>query len=196
MNVYDFDNTIYDGESLVDFFIFCMKKKPELTLYFPFVLYILVLYKLRLLPIEKIYDVATKMTSPIMSNKDCADDFVEEFWKKNHSKLKKEFLEMLTAEDIIITGSPRILVSGIIEQLKILPSNLVCSEFDLDTGKCEFICFRENKAYVFKEKFPNIVIDNFYTDSLNDIPMMKLSKQSYLVKGKKKIKMIDPNVYR
>ena len=45
MNAYDFDNTIYDGESLFDFFIFCMYKKKSLILYFPFVLYILVLYK-------------------------------------------------------------------------------------------------------------------------------------------------------
>jgi phosphoserine phosphatase len=195
MNVYDFDNTIYDGESLVDFFIFCMKKKPELVLYFPFVVYILTLYKLRLLPIEKIYDATTKMTSPIMSNKDDADKFIEEFWEKNHCKLKKEFLEMLTDEDIIITGSPRKLIAGIMDQLKVLPSNIVCSEFNFDTGRCEFICFRENKVAIFKEKYPNVVIDRFYTDSLNDIPMMKLSKESYLVKGKKKIKQIDPKVY-
>jgi len=31
MNAYDFDNTIYDGESALDFFWFCMRKKPVLV---------------------------------------------------------------------------------------------------------------------------------------------------------------------
>lgn len=29
VNLYDFDNTIYDGESTVDFFLFCLKKKKK-----------------------------------------------------------------------------------------------------------------------------------------------------------------------
>ena len=35
MNVYDFDNTIYDGESFIDLFIFLFKKDPSLVKYIP-----------------------------------------------------------------------------------------------------------------------------------------------------------------
>ena len=35
MNVYDFDNTIYDGESFIDLFIFLFKKDPSLVKYVP-----------------------------------------------------------------------------------------------------------------------------------------------------------------
>ena len=30
--VYDFDNTIYDGDSSVDFFLFCLRKKISLRI--------------------------------------------------------------------------------------------------------------------------------------------------------------------
>lgn len=195
MNVYDFDNTIYDGESLVDFFVFCMKKKPSLIWYLPLLIYTLVLYKFRLLSIPKIYKLSSKISSVAISNKDHIDELVEQFWKKNRSKLKPKFLEMLTAEDVIITGSPRILIFGIISELKVLPSNVICSEFDLNTGCFEFICLRENKVGAFTKKYSEAHIENFYTDSLNDIPMMRLAKHSYLVKKKKDPELIDPKVY-
>ena len=35
MNVYDFDNTIYDGESAVDFFMFCLGKDIKLIKLLP-----------------------------------------------------------------------------------------------------------------------------------------------------------------
>ena len=43
---------IYDGESLVDFFSFCIKKKKRLILKLPTVLYVAILYKLNRLSIE------------------------------------------------------------------------------------------------------------------------------------------------
>ena len=30
MNVYDFDGTIYDGDSSIDFYLFCIKRKPSI----------------------------------------------------------------------------------------------------------------------------------------------------------------------
>lgn len=32
-NIYDFDKTIYDGDSTVDFFLFCLKREPILILF-------------------------------------------------------------------------------------------------------------------------------------------------------------------
>lgn len=33
MNVYDFDGTVYRGDSTVDFWLFCLRKKPGLVKY-------------------------------------------------------------------------------------------------------------------------------------------------------------------
>ena len=37
----------------------------------------------------------------------------------------------------------------------------------------------------FFEEYPDTEIENFYTDSLNDQPLIDISKNAYLVKGDK-----------
>lgn len=188
MNVYDFDNTIYDGESLIDFFLFSIKKRKSLIKYLPLIFYTASLYKLRLLPIEKLYKLAGKMSSAIIDNKENAEMFIRDFWNENFSKLKPYYLNKLKSGDVIISASPRILIEGILNKLK--TNNLVCSELDLETGTFDFVCFKENKALAFKKKYPNVTIDEFYTDSLNDISLIELSKKAYLVKKRKIPKQI------
>lgn len=36
MNVYDFDETIYDGDSTVDFYKYCLRRRPYIIFRFPF----------------------------------------------------------------------------------------------------------------------------------------------------------------
>lgn len=193
MNVYDFDNTIYDGESLFDFFLFCISKKKILIIYLPLIIYVLILYKLTLLTDKKIYYFADKLSSTIVKNKNEIVTYISEFWEKNSYKLKPYFINKLKENDIIITGSPRFLIEGIAPKLK--TKNIVCSEYNLDTGNLEFICFRHNKVDIFKKLYSNIKINEFYTDSLNDIPMLKLAKSAYLVKKNKLPKLIDASKY-
>lgn len=189
MNAYDFDNTIYDGESLFDFFMFCLSKKLSLIIYLPLVIYILILYKLTLLSDKKLYNFANIMSSTIIDSKDDIPRYVDEFWKKNNYKLKPLFLRKLKESDIIITASPRFLIEGIKDKLN--TKNIICTEYNLNTGKFEFICFRHNKVKIFRQLYPSTKVDEFYTDSLNDIPMIKLAKRAYLVKKNKTPKLID-----
>jgi phosphoserine phosphatase len=43
----------------------------------------------------------------------------------------------------------------------------------------------------FKERYPDEAIKNFYTDSINDKPLMDLAENVFMVKGDK-IKRIKP----
>lgn len=194
MNIFDFDNTIYDGESLVDFFCFCIMKKKSLSLYLPIVTYTAILYKLNLLSIDKLYKLASKMSAAVINNKENADLFVKEFWNKNEHKLRKFYLDKIDNNDIVITASPRILIKGITDKLK--TRNIICSEFNLETGKFEFICLGENKVIALRKQYPDVTINEFYTDSLSDIPLMNLAKKSYLVKRKKPPVLINRNIYK
>ena len=54
MTVYDFDNTIYDGESGVDLFLYCLKRDPALIRKLPWGLKILRDYKVSKLSIDDI----------------------------------------------------------------------------------------------------------------------------------------------
>lgn len=193
MKVFDFDNTIYDGESLLDFFCFCIKIKKSLIFKIPTVLYTAILYKMNKLSIDNLYEKASKLTKVITSNKEDVDMYVKKFWLKNKIKLKQNMLDKITEEDIIITASPDILIKGISSELK--TKNIISSKLNVNTGKFEFICFRENKVTIFKEKYPNAIIDEFYTDSMADLPLMKMAKNVYLV-NKDKIKQLNIDKYR
>lgn len=193
MNAYDFDNTIYNGESVFDFFMFCIKKDIWLIKFLPLVLFRLIEYKLNLLTIEKISKTVEKVINSFFKHaKFNYDGLIKEFWALNYKKLKPEFLKMLNENDLIITGCPNFLINYIKDDLKV--KNIICTEFDLKTKKLNFICFGKNKVKIFKKKFKNRRIDKFYTDSLSDIPFMKLAQEVYFV-NKDKIKKIDKSRY-
>lgn len=193
MNAYDFDNTIYDGESVVDFFLFCLKKDIFLIRYFPIIAIYLIKYKLNMLKIEKMTKVIEKFSvSFFKHNKLDEKTVIKEFWNKNYIKLKPQFLELLKPEDLIITGCPNFLLDYVKDELK--TKNIICTEYDLKHKKLKFLCFGENKVIAFNEKYKGKKIANFYTDSYSDIPLMKLSNKSYFVK-KNKIILIPKTKY-
>ena len=82
MNVYDFDNTIYDGESLVDFSLFCLSKNKKYSYYIPRLIHLAMLYKLNKLSLEEIEKIVNKMSYLIVENKDQAEKLVSNFWQK------------------------------------------------------------------------------------------------------------------
>ena len=193
MNAYDFDDTIYDGESMYDFFFFCLKSDWTLFRYIPEVVYRLLQYKCNRIKLEKLIYTAEKIiASYLKRNKLSIEELVQKFWKKNHHKLKPQFLEKLTTNDLIITGAPRFIIEAIQKQLKV--ENILCTEVNPKTFKIEFLCLKENKVKVFLEKYPNTTIENFYTDSLSDVPMMRYAKNVYFVNGNT-IHKIDKEKY-
>lgn len=188
MNVYGFDNTIYDGETIIDFLMFCVKKDISLTKYIPIATRTVMLYKSNLLPIDKVYELIDQMSSKVIKNREQANSLIKEFWLHHKHKLNKYFLDKINSDDVIITASPRILIEGISNELK--TNNIICSELNLETGKFDFLCFGENKLKAFKEKYPNAIIDEFYTVSLVDSSMIEISSKVFLVKKKNPPKRI------
>ena len=187
MNAYDFDNTIYDGESIYDFFLFCLKKDYKLAKFFPLILLRLIEYKINLLKIERVYEL-TEIIIKYISNKDIdINELCIEFWKLNNYKIKLQFLKMLKSDDLIITGCPDFLIEYVKDKLNV--DNILCSEFDLETYKLNFVCLGENKIKAYKEKFGNKKINKFYTDSLMDKPFMQLAEEVYWVKKDKVMKL-------
>lgn len=63
--------------------------------------------------------------------------------------------------------------------------NYVGSSIDKNTGKFIRLCFLENKVKIFNELYHGAHIDNFYTDSMNDKPMMDIADRVFFVTGDK-----------
>lgn len=187
MNAYDFDNTIYDGESAVDFYLFCLFKKISLIKYLPLMFYMLLKYKLGKISVAELEEKAAKYAVGIFSDIENPETAVKEFWDKNEHKIKPLYKKIQKADDVVISASGSFLLREICDRIGV--KTLICSEINLSNGKTDRICFRSNKPIIFKQLFPDTIPENFYTDSINDAPMIEFSKNAYLVK-KNKIKKI------
>lgn len=181
MNVYDFDNTIYDGESSFDFFIFCLKKRISLIKFLPPVLITLVRYKMCRITTEELMLKCEKYMIDFLSMLNSPKKLICEFWDCHEHKIKDFYKKQHRKDDVIISASNDLFLKEICSRLKI--KHLIASKIDLKNNKIEYLCHNENKVKLFKNIFPNEVIDEFYTDSMNDLPMIKLAKKSFLVKG-------------
>lgn len=178
MNVYDFDKTIYSGDSTVDFYLYCLLKKPGLIRFFPTQVKGFLKYKLG--HVEK--KVFKEMFFSFLQGIDDISSMVNSFWDKNQKKIKVWYSEQQDADDVIISASPRFLLEEICVRQKI--SCLIASEVDARTGKFNSEnCYGEEKVKRFRTLFQDSQIDRFYSDSKSDEPMAKISKEAFIVKG-------------
>lgn len=182
MNIFDFDNTLYDGESTFDFFFFCLRDDKKLAIHIPMMLIDLALYKTRLIRVERLYADAEKLCRELMRNEARLDEKVRAFWALNGKKLKSGLCGLIREEDVIVTASPQFLLEGVLDRLN--TKNLIASQIDVHSGKVISLCFRKEKIAQLRSRFSDAV-DRFYTDSLNDAPMIECAKEAYLVRGTK-----------
>ncbi len=182
MNVYDFDNTIYKGESALDFFWFCVKKKPRLIAVIPRILYDLVLYKTLKINQDDFLKKGRFYTESFFNLFQDIDAEIKEFWDKHEHKIKPFYAKMQKKDDVIVTANVDILVKEAFSRMGV--TEYIATTFDMEKGRLGTVCFGKAKAELFKQKYGD-AIDNFYTDSFNDLPLMKMSKKVYMVKGNK-----------
>lgn len=178
MNVYDFDKTIYAGDSTLDFYFFSLKKNPMLIRFLPiqiigFIKYMFGMYS-KLQFKEKFY-------SFLKGIKD-VDSIVELFWNANQDKIKDWYLKSKEESDVIISASPEFLLNNICRRIGI--KHLIASEVNKNTGICEGEnCYGEEKVLRFKKYFEKGEIKKFYSDSLSDAPISLMASERYIVSG-------------
>ncbi|MBQ2774841.1 MAG: HAD-IB family phosphatase [Clostridia bacterium] len=180
MNVYDFDNTIYDGETFISLFMFLIKKDPSLIKYIPDVVSGLYKYTKGTINVDEALAEYGQLFSEYLSGIENLDELLSSFWDSHMHKIKMFYFRQRQADDIIISASPDIFLFDILRRLNI--KNYICSKTD-DKAYITDLCFRGRKVELFREKFPEAEIDNFYTDSVNDTPMMEIAKHAFLVSG-------------
>lgn len=181
MNVYDFDKTIYDGDSSVHFYFYNLKKDLRLVRYIPRQLNAMIRYKLKKITKTELKTIVyTYFASiPNMSQR------VNSFWEKHEKNIQIWYLKQRREDDVIISASPTFLLKPICDKLNV---DLIASIVDEKTGKNHREnCYGEEKPIRFKEQYNLSDIEEFYSDSLSDTPMAIHAKKAFLVK-KDKIK--------
>ncbi len=183
MNVYDFDNTIYDGESVVDFFLYYCKKDKSLLRYLPSVFTALFKYKRGQVTIEQALSKYGEAVADYYRKHPDIPEDMKHFWDRHMNKIKPFYKDIQSDDDLIISGSPEFSLDIICRRLGI--KRYIGSLIDTETGEVKRLCIRENKVKAFFEEYPDTKIENFYTDSVNDLPLIEISENAYLVKGHK-----------
>ncbi len=178
MNVYDFDGTIFKGDSAKKFYFFCLRKKIGLIRFIFIQLWYVFLYVIKRVKLstakEKFFIFYFSL-----SNEE-REKFVAEFWLKQKKNIKDWYLEQKKDSDIIISASPSFLLAPIIEELQV---KLIATDFDEKTGKIiGKNCKGEEKVERLRKETKE-EINAFYSDSLTDKFLAKISNKAYYVSG-------------
>ena len=177
MNVYDFDKTIYEHDSTLDFYLYCLKKHKKVILHIPSLFFSFIRFyvfksgtKTRFK--EKMYSFL----------KECdTENDVRLFWKKNKKYIKKWYQNQKNDTDIIISASPVFLLKPICDELGV---RLIASNVSPADGKTDGEnCYHDEKVRRLKKEYGDVSIDEFYSDSYSDTPLAKISKKAFIVKG-------------
>lgn len=178
MNVYDFDETIYHGDSTRDFYFFCLKNYPRVAKYLPMQGYYAIKFGLKIMPKTQFKE---KFYSFLKGIPDI-DVAVSIFWQTHEKNLKKWYLEQKKEDDLIISASPEFLLAPICDKLKV---KVIASRVDKYTGETDGEnCWGQEKVKRFYAAGGG-EIEEFYSDSYSDTPLARLAQKAFLVKGDK-----------
>lgn len=183
VNVYDFDNTIYDGETLIDYILYYVRHDIKIWKYLPKLVVIAFKDMLHLFTVDEAIKAYASFLEGYYVTLDNPAENIIDFWNKNEKKIKPWYSKVKKDDDIIVSGTLDFILEEASKRVGF--KNFVGSSIDSSTGKFINICFLENKVKLFREYFPDTEIENFYTDSMNDKAMMDISENVYLVKKDK-----------
>lgn len=194
LSLYDFDGTIYNGDSLIDFWKYTVNKKMLGLIFVPYQFFNAVLYIMRLISAESLKK--NLLIQVLLFDNDGLRKHIESFWKVHEVKinpwvrdfLKEDKRNKLTT--ICISASPSFILRPISELLSF--DVLIATDFLIENGKQTNRLFTPNCKS--KEKVARLknwaentgktfVVEKVYTDSEDDAPLYCMAKQSYWVKN-------------
>ncbi len=174
MNILDFDDTIYDGDTGVDIVKYGLKKHFFLTIF----------SILSAIPYFIIYrkfcneKVKEKMLSFIFKIKN-KEEFINSFIENHIKNIKPWYYERDMNKDIIISASYEVWVKPFCKRIGI--KNVIATKTDENGKIIGSNCKGEEKIRRLYEEYGKIEINEAYSDSMSDLPMLKIAKKPYMV---------------
>lgn len=182
MNIYDFDDTIYDGDTNRDIIMYSLKRHP-----------FMVLNSLsKATKLNKKYikgeiefeSVKSAMLSFLFKLKN-RDEYIDNFVNKNIKKIKPWYLKQKNENDIVISASYELWIVPFCKKLGI--RYVIGTKTDQNGYIIGKNCKKEEKIRRLVSAIPNAVVNTAYSDSACDEPILALAKQGYVVEGNKLI---------
>lgn len=178
-DLYDFDKTIFNGESGSEFYLFCLVRNPKIIRYFPrqikyafrhFVTHTATLGEMK----EAFYACLEAID---------ADKQAELFWQKNYHRINKWFLSRdKSVATIVCSASPLFQIKPVCDRLGV--DLIIATDIDKSSGKLNGEnCKGEEKIKRIKKAADEYTIRDAYTDNpVSDAPLLSLAtRDKYLV---------------
>ena len=176
MNGYDFDDTIYRGNSTRRFYFFCMLRLPYLVIMIPVIVLAGLLRGLRILNKNRFLHIL-ELYIALVPN---VERFAVKFWNKNERRIKPWYLQQKRDDDIVVSASPRFLIEEICNRLGV---KCIATDIDVRAKLHGKHCYGAEKVAHYKSVFEDAPLATYYSDSLSDTPMLQFAERGYFVKG-------------
>ena len=106
MNVYDFDNTIYDGETLVDFILYYVRTDPRIWRYVPKLLVIAFKDAFHLFTVAQALEAYASFLEGYYVKVEHIEEDVVKFWDSHMHKIKPWYAKVQRGT-ILLSAAPR-----------------------------------------------------------------------------------------
>lgn len=180
MNIYDFDNTIYNGDTNKDLVIYALKKYPKLVI--PCLKKARKLnkdYKNGLIEFERVKEALFAFIFQINNY----PKFLNEFVSSHSKKIKSWYLTRRTEHDVIVSASYDLWINLFARYLGVRV--VIATKVDSNGKIIGKNCKGPEKVRRIKEMFPSATITTAYGDSETDKDILELASTAYVVEGNK-----------
>ena len=178
IDIYDFDHTVYDGDSTIDFYFYCLRHYPRTLRALPRQVCGALSYGLKRIG-KTAWKTAFFSFLAALPDTDAA---VEAFWAANAGKIKGFYRGADHSHDVIISASPEFLLAPICRQLGVY--RLIATRTDPRTGVITGEnCRGAEKVVRLNQELSEYHVGKCYSDSLSDLPILQLAEQPFLVDG-------------
>lgn len=181
MNVYDFDETIYGGDSTKDFILFLYKSQPCLLRFLPAQTRAFLAYSRGEMTKTDFKSCFYKVFTGV----DRIEDKVEVFWDEAQDRIYPYYPAQQRPDDLVISASPEFLLWPMCRRLGI--THLLASRVNAQTGAhLSPNCHGPEKVRRFLEAgYDHEEVEAFYSDSCTDFPLAELAERAYMVQDGK-----------
>ena len=178
MNIYDFDDTIFNGDSSVNFIKYSFDHHPFMVMW----CFIKGLKEcIKYLFKKSDFGYIKSELFSFVKNIDNLDDYMNDYVLKHQKNIKNFYLEQRRDDDVVISASFEFIVKPFCDKLGI--NYVIATKYDTKKG-CIVgkNCKGKEKIVRFNKIFKNAKVCEAYSDSLSDIPMFQIAEKAFLVK--------------
>jgi len=179
MDIYDFDGTLYRGDSTADFLKWCLRRYPRIAATLPRT-GVAALACFGLHAIDKTsFKNALYRFLPLIPN---VETEVARFWRTHEHNVTGPCQPK--TGDLVISASPEFLLRNVCAHRGL---ELIASQVDPLTGRTLGPnCSGAEKITRLGERYPHAVVERFFSDSHNDDPLAEIAQQAFMVDIPKK----------